>query len=217
MQRYKLLCTTIQQRCASQHWCGPEFLGPTKVYGVTKDDPRRVSFEFPPATERQLHETEDILGFALPAVLQALYTQIANGGFGPAYGFRGIQDGNPQRGGTIPEFFLSREDVSIKFFDLKGDEAQPEKDFLFPYTQWPRSLVPLMDWGCGMDISIDCTSGHVLQCAPWDANNYQLTYLEDSLKEWLQRWIQDELYPSLGVISQEEALDRERFLSGDDF
>ena len=216
MQKYKLLCDAIKQRCTFQHWYGPEFLGPTQIYMSEKDDPCRVGFEFRPASEKQLQETEDILGFSLPSILRELYTQIANGGFGPAYGLRGIQDGNPQRGGTIPEFFLSRADADIVFFDLEGDEVQPEKDFFFLYSQWPHSLIPLIDWGCGQEISIDCTNGHILQCAPWDESRYQLVYLADSLEEWLQRWLQGELYPQ-ETISPKEVLDAESFLRGEYF
>jgi hypothetical protein len=36
----------------------------------------------------------------------------------------------------------------------------------------------------------------------------------DSLEDWLQRWIRDELYPRK-VISQEEALAAERLIHGE--
>nr|MBA2679119.1 hypothetical protein [Ktedonobacteraceae bacterium] len=41
---------------------------------------------FPPATEQQILETEQHLGFPLPPLLRLLYIQIANGGFGPGHG-----------------------------------------------------------------------------------------------------------------------------------
>lgn len=36
-----------------------------------------------------------ILGFPLPPLLRALYTQLANGGFGPMYGLLGLAGGAP--------------------------------------------------------------------------------------------------------------------------
>jgi hypothetical protein len=48
---------------------------------------------FPPATETQMLKTERQLGFALPPLLRLLYTQVANGGFGPGYGMIGAIGG----------------------------------------------------------------------------------------------------------------------------
>lgn len=55
----------------------------------------QVTFAFPPATEQQIKETELLLGFPLPPLLRQLYTQIANGGFGPGYGIVGVMNGYP--------------------------------------------------------------------------------------------------------------------------
>lgn len=54
---------------------------------------------YPPATEEQLRQTEDLLGFLLPPLLHALYMQIANGGFGPGYGIIGAIGGFPLEDG----------------------------------------------------------------------------------------------------------------------
>lgn len=48
---------------------------------------------YPPATEEQLRQTEEMLGFALPLLLRSLYKQIANGGFGPGFGVIGAIGG----------------------------------------------------------------------------------------------------------------------------
>src|SRR5205807_2116845 len=48
---------------------------------------------FPPATEDQIRETEQQLGFPLPPLLRLLYTEIANGGFGPGLGIVGTPGG----------------------------------------------------------------------------------------------------------------------------
>jgi hypothetical protein len=56
-------------------------------------DSRLTPFAFPPATEAQLIATERELGYPLPGMLRALYSQLANGGFGPVYGLAGIATG----------------------------------------------------------------------------------------------------------------------------
>lgn len=43
-------------------------------------------FALSPATEEQIIETEQQLGFLLLPLLRQLHLQIANGGFGPGYG-----------------------------------------------------------------------------------------------------------------------------------
>lgn len=48
---------------------------------------------FLPATKQQIRRTEQQLGFPLPPLLSLLYTQIANGGFGPGYGIIGAAGG----------------------------------------------------------------------------------------------------------------------------
>ncbi|EFH82016.1 SMI1/KNR4 family protein [Ktedonobacter racemifer] len=48
---------------------------------------------FPPATQQQIMETEQKLGFSLPPLLRLLYTEVANGGFGPGYGILGAEGG----------------------------------------------------------------------------------------------------------------------------
>jgi hypothetical protein len=53
---------------------------------------------YPPATEAQLHQTEEQLGFPLPADLRRLYTEIANGGkdLGPVFTLIGAAGGCPR-------------------------------------------------------------------------------------------------------------------------
>jgi hypothetical protein len=40
----------------------------------------------PPASPRELAQSEERIGFNLPPLLRSLYSEIANGGFGPGYG-----------------------------------------------------------------------------------------------------------------------------------
>lgn len=58
-----------------------------------EEDGREPTLAFLPATEQQIRETEQQLGFPLPQLLRLLYTQIANGGFGPGFGIIGAVNG----------------------------------------------------------------------------------------------------------------------------
>ncbi len=58
-----------------------------------EEDGQEPTFAFPPATEQQIRETEQQLGFPLPRLLRLLYARIANGGFGPGFGIIGAVNG----------------------------------------------------------------------------------------------------------------------------
>jgi hypothetical protein len=60
---------------------------------MRKDAQGQVNLAYPPASEQQLNETEQQLGFNLPLLLRLLYAQVANGGFGPGYGIYGVIGG----------------------------------------------------------------------------------------------------------------------------
>lgn len=61
---------------------------------LKKDFPeQKPTFAFLPATKQQILETEQLLGFSLPPLLRLLYTQMANGGFGPGNGIIGAIGG----------------------------------------------------------------------------------------------------------------------------
>jgi hypothetical protein len=60
---------------------------------IPLDSPERTGFVYPKATPAQVASSERMLGFALPPVLRELYQELANGGFGPVAGLRGIEGG----------------------------------------------------------------------------------------------------------------------------
>lgn len=91
---------------------------------LKKEAQGQVTFAFPKASEQQIKETEQPLGFSLPPLLRLLYTQIANGGFGPGYGIIGAKNGYPG------------------VDHLPGDIArryQWEVDFAGALRQWDKS------------------------------------------------------------------------------
>src|SRR5436309_13989344 len=86
----------IRELCRRLQWYGPDDENSNWVedcYDAASDHggrlrarlaaraPYTLGFEYPPATEDQLLATEAALGFPLPPLLQALYAEVANGGF----------------------------------------------------------------------------------------------------------------------------------------
>ena len=96
---------------------------------------------FPSATEEQLQETEEWLGFPLPPLLRLLYTRVANGGFGPGYGITGVIGGCPLEddmgNGLIDAYFrcLNEESISPRL-----DKLEMQSN-----AQWYRALKGLPD------------------------------------------------------------------------
>ena len=82
----------IRRKCYRDRWYGGSLDYPKSLPGH-EIDPRRTGFAFPPATEAQLHATEENLGRPLPLLHRILYKELANGGFGPGVGLRGVTGG----------------------------------------------------------------------------------------------------------------------------
>jgi hypothetical protein len=80
------LIKEIRQHCEAHHWYGVDLRGPEWETSIAQDDPRRTGFVCAPATTDQIEETETLFSFSLPPFLRLIYTRLANGGFGPAYG-----------------------------------------------------------------------------------------------------------------------------------
>lgn len=98
-----------------------------------------------PLTAVQLAAVETGLGFALPSTLRALYTEVANGGFGPQYGLLGLS------GGMLNEDGLDA---------LRQYQAYRTPHPRDPYWGWPHGLIPLGHLGCAMYLCVDCTAPH---------------------------------------------------------
>lgn len=102
------LFEAIRTRCRQVSWFGPDAFKPDREVQpqpddpfldehasapAAQDDPYQAGFVFPPATAEQIRVTERNLGFALPHMLRDLYLRVANGGFGPGTGLRGVEGG----------------------------------------------------------------------------------------------------------------------------
>lgn len=156
---------SIRAKCQRERWFGPYFFSPNRRMNVAPDDPHRVNFVFPPATPEQVQATETRLGVTLPPLLKALYTELANGGFGPGGGFYGIVGGygSAESGThtgdvqTLIERYKGR--GYKRLFDLaeygeQGDHTRQISVFV-PYGEWWRNLLPICDLGCLQEACVD--------------------------------------------------------------
>jgi hypothetical protein len=134
----------------------------------------------PPVSVHAFDEAEARLGFTLPPLVRLLYTQVANGGYGPG-------------GGVI---------------ELTGHDYALVESRLWMNMQsanspggrwWPERLVQFVNWGCHYFSGIDCSG----PSCPVFFYDHDLAIGEctladclfpegDSLDEWLSAWLDGE-------------------------
>jgi hypothetical protein len=191
------LFSLIRGKCQREGWYGPVDFKRGRVAWA-----RPFSFEdgfaFPPGTEEQIRETELLLGFSLPPLLCMLYTQLANGGFGPGAGIRGAVGGYGAAGTfesgnneTIVKYHLRPEHdlVDVSHFLGERQESHRRRSLDLPSHVWPRQLLPLCDLGCVQEVCLD-QQGHVFMLGSSKRNFvYVLSDQGISFEQWLRRWL----------------------------
>lgn len=220
----------IRAKCRRNHWFGPDMDDPfEKQHWVQEADensqvtlywhdqegqqhkidkdtdlsqfPLTNDFAFPPATETDIAITEQALGFTLPPLLRQLYTQLANGGFGPGYGFNGVIGGF---GHILPASYLStKKRYRLVDMDMYERRQAPTQLLELPVYVFPDRFLELCHWGCAIFSYLDCESGHVFRGTNYrNASDFNPSYLydfygfkyeADSLYEWLDQWSKDQL------------------------
>lgn len=130
---------------------------------------------FPPTTSASVAAAETKLGFRLPDLLRDIYTQVANGGFGPGYGLIGLDDG-------------AHDDLGKSITDLYFSYKQRDPDD--PLWYWPDRLVPICHWGCAVYSCVDCSQ----PTAP-------VIYFDPNLHENGQRW-DDSFIPHMSSFNK---------------
>lgn len=140
--------------------------------------PRRAPF--PPATTAEVEEPERLIGHRLPALLRRLYTEVANGGFGPeSRGFASITDGHrAPEGGDGPSAVRTCPRGRAKGL--------------------PASWFELMPGGCAMYWYVSLTEpGNpviLYDADGWNPRAGQepadgVTHVTPSLRRWLWNWV----------------------------
>jgi hypothetical protein len=147
----------------------------------------------PPVAAKALAATERAIGFKLPELVRVLYLKVGNGGFGPEYGIVGTKGGAKLDGCTL----------ETRYQNMVNLESEN------PVWRWPKQLLPLANYGCGMWSCVDCEY-QKLPMILWDPNNLdddldaadaRLNWGNSfwdqgrSLRTWLEGWLSDEQEP----------------------
>jgi hypothetical protein len=151
------------------------------------DSARRPTRPILRATAGQMQAAERGIGFKLPPLLRAIYLKVGNGGFGPEYGIVGVRGGAKLEGCTLETCYQ-------KMIELEKENK---------VWRWPRRLLPLANYGCGMWSCVDCAYAK-LPMILWDPNNLnaelagaeaRLNWANSfwtqglSLNAWLEGWL----------------------------
>lgn len=116
-----------------------------------------------PLATAELHRAEAALGFALPPLLAALHTRVADGGFGPEYGLLPLER-------AVAEYAAMRASA----------------------WRWPEGVLPIADFGCALRACVDCRSAtaQVLLFEPNSGDPDLAWFLESpTLADWLRGWL----------------------------
>ncbi len=125
-----------------------------------------------PAGAAAVSATEAALGVAFPPFLRRVYTEIADGGFGPGEGLYSLAG-------------MERRTAELR----RGDELPRGR-------HWPASSIPL----AGADPAIDCLDAATGRVVTWDPeglaersseDRFQRSFRQaaDTVEEWLRSWL----------------------------
>ncbi len=153
-------------------------------------------FEYPIVTDEQLLQTEQVLKFSLPPVLRALYTQLANGGFGPGYGIDGVLGGyhsDSYGESMVFRYLHSRRNSTIVDLLDYEQKLSPGRGIEIPDDIWFDRCLAICHYGSGIYTYYDCKSGYVFEYGAIREvarrRYYTLNIVAYSLEEWLERWL----------------------------
>jgi hypothetical protein len=163
-------------------------------------DPRRATDDTQhpgkvcrPATSRLIKSSEKRLGFRLPQLLRRIYTEVGNGGFGPFYGFLGLEGG-----ATLGE----GKTLVAQYKELRNLKSENR------LWKWPDRLLPVCSFGCGCWVCIDCKDRR-LRLFMFDPNNLQeelegneakvnwanaFWNMREFFESWLDGWLKGKVF-----------------------
>ncbi len=152
-----------------------------KAAGGLKADSKFSNILFPPLSTNEILAAEEALGFQLTPVLRRIYTETANGGFGPSYGLLGVCGGMLNEDGN---------DATRQYTQYR--ELDPNDAHWF----WPEGVLPLGHLGCAMYLCVDCSrqDGPVIWFEPnahLDGETWKTSFVPfaHSTEEWLAAWL----------------------------
>jgi ubiquinone/menaquinone biosynthesis C-methylase UbiE len=126
-----------------------------------------------PTTLEELDTAEKKLGFPLPHLLREIYSQVANGGFGPGYGLLGLS----------PNGATDDQGDTALTLSLGVEDPDNEDEYY-----WPDALLPICYYGDGIYACLDCSTENGT-VSIWDSGELEDASEATSLREWLENWL----------------------------
>jgi hypothetical protein len=179
---------------------------PKRTTTMSLFSPRQQAL-FPPTTWSVIERTETELGFKLPSLLCQLYTQVANGGFGPGYGIYGLEGGYadpiPQpsdevdqtKGGILTDWYFCYKGTHEQIQELDFNIMSGGKPTLFidpepraDNSGWFDKLLPISHHGCWQFSCIDCSKSS-FPVFYFDGQQCQLRPENQAFDEWIRNWV----------------------------
>ena len=139
------------ERCRERRWSAPTWR--LRQTGRPGRDAAVEALPLHSGHRTAVAESELLLGFPLPSSLRAIYSQIANGGFGPGYGFVGVVGGAP---GSVDDTDLATT------YRRERELARSQG----PFGAWPRRVLRFLEWGCNIASCVDARTGRILRYEP---------------------------------------------------
>lgn len=193
------LCERIREHCRQRQCYGSDYghlLLTSSHHTPLGFRPRPRWFDGflePPASDDQVREAEQGLGFGLPTTLRAVYMLLANGGFGPGFGILGL-----------PSIVRTLTRGSWRLSQRAAQQLHQHRDVYLTCEDEPASLITLCVWDpfYGNYTKLDAASGQVYSVledveAPeptWD-RAIAIVCEASSVEEWLERWLAGDLHP----------------------
>jgi hypothetical protein len=133
----------------------------------------------PPTIAAKVDAAEQALGFSIPPLIRQLYTEVANGNFGPGYGLVGV-DGC----GTDE----SRNDLVALYHSQSAEHWRKR------FPRWPDLILRIAYFGCAMYAAVDCKdpSYPVYLFEPNSSEDDLLAPYGRGLNDWLLAWANGE-------------------------
>ena len=76
---------------------------------------------------------------------------------------------------------------------LSTEVERQDGEIVISFEEWPRDLISIYEWGCAIQICLDCKSGALYRVEP-SRMGYHITREAATLEDWLYTWMRNELY-----------------------
>ena len=208
------LCQRILEKCQRQQWYGPDMHPPSRLlrkrdeiataywvdrYGQEYPDMLQIptvwAFEYAPLTEEQLQSAEHLLGFALPPLLRAIYTRVADGGFGPGCGLYHLETLDELSETSLVSSYFSDRRRATQFVDFHLLEKQiaNKQLTLMPEDVWPDDFLCLCHWGCDQFSYLDLATDQVFRYDYYVGEQNGFEAEAPTLEAWFEHWLAKEM------------------------